>query len=86
MMNDLFPHDACRACPCVYHHLQKAVRLFDDSRDLARVASILLDYGATHAEVGEASAALVRAGVMRVDAANEVRHAWYALQESGVPA
>lgn len=83
---DLFPHAACRACPCIYHHLRKAVGLLDDSRDLARVAHILLDHGATHADVTEASKALIRAGVMRVDATTEVRHAWEALQESGVPA
>lgn len=75
------PHGAC---PCIYGHLKRAVELLDDSRDLSRRAHILLDLSSTRGEVCEASAALLSSGRMRVDAMNEVRAAWAAIQRSGV--
>lgn len=67
------PHGAC---PCVYLHLKRAIELLDDSRDVSRRAHILLDIGATRSEVCEASAALLSAGRMRVEAIDHVRLAW----------
>jgi hypothetical protein len=83
-MNE-FAHDACHACPCVHGYLRKAVGLLDNSRDLARMAHVLLNEGADYADVAAASAALLRAGVMRVEATDQVRDAYLTLQET-VPA
>jgi hypothetical protein len=75
------PHGAC---PCIYGHLKRAIELLDDSRDLSRRAHILLDLSSTRGEVCEASAALLDAGRMRVEAMTEVRQAWSAMQRTEV--
>jgi len=74
------PHGAC---PCIYGHLKRAIELLDNSRDLSRRAHILLDLSSTRGEVCEASAALLDAGRMRVEAMTEVRQAWSAMERTG---